>query len=110
MDRASSNVDFNNRFHSEPAARAQTHRRADRRHSPSVIIAPDAPEEPLRLDIGITRGVSILILLWQTVGTLLSQSLFFLILGIVLLGLAAGAHQLVNWSRRQVEPSSGSST
>ena len=53
-------------------------------------------------------GVSVLILLWKTIGTLLSQSLFFLVLGIVLLGLAAGAHRLINWSRRHVEPSGSS--
>jgi hypothetical protein len=55
-------------------------------------------------------GVSILILLWQTIGTLLSQSLFFLVAGVALLGLAAGAHKLANWSRPEIEPASGSST
>jgi uncharacterized membrane protein len=54
-------------------------------------------------------GVSILILLWQTIGTLLSQSLFFLVAGVALLGLAAGAHRLANWSRPDPEPASGSS-
>lgn len=39
-------------------------------------------------------GVAILILLWQTVGTLLDQSLFFLVAGGVLLGLASGARRL----------------
>ncbi|MDB5575778.1 MAG: hypothetical protein JWR80_954 [Bradyrhizobium sp.] len=53
-------------------------------------------------------GVSILILLWQTIGTLLSQSLFFLIAGIALLGLAAGAHKLASWSRRDIATSPGS--
>jgi uncharacterized membrane protein len=55
-------------------------------------------------------GVSILILLWQTIGTLLSQSLFFLAAGVALLGLAAGAHKLANWSRPAVEPAPGSLT
>jgi uncharacterized membrane protein len=55
-------------------------------------------------------GVSILILLWQTIGTLLSQSLFFLVAGVALLGLAAGAHKLASWSRPDIEPASGSST
>ena len=45
-------------------------------------------------------GVSILILLWRTVGTLLDQSLFFLAAGVVLLGLALGARKLAGWSRR----------
>jgi uncharacterized membrane protein len=54
-------------------------------------------------------GVSILILLSQTIGTLLSQSLFFLVVGVVLLGLAVGARQLAGWSRAGIEPSSGSS-
>jgi uncharacterized membrane protein len=53
-------------------------------------------------------GVSILILLWQTIGTLLSQSLFFLVAGVALLGLAAGAHKLANWSRRDIATSPGS--
>lgn len=39
-------------------------------------------------------GVAILVLLWQTVGTLLDQSLFFLVAGGVLLGLASGARRL----------------
>jgi uncharacterized membrane protein len=45
-------------------------------------------------------GVSILILLWRTVGTLLGQSLFFLVAGVVLLGLAIGARHLAGWTRR----------
>ncbi|MFH1342944.1 MAG: DUF2157 domain-containing protein [Pseudomonadota bacterium] len=53
-------------------------------------------------------GVSILILLWQTIGSLLSQSLFFLAAGVALLGLAAGAHKLANWSRRDIATSPGS--
>jgi uncharacterized membrane protein len=53
-------------------------------------------------------GVSILILLWQTIGTLLSQSLFFLVAGVALLVLAAGAHKLANWSRRDIATSPGS--
>jgi uncharacterized membrane protein len=39
-------------------------------------------------------GLAILILLWQTIGTLLDQSLFFLVAGVVLLGLATGARRL----------------
>ncbi|WP_376986935.1 DUF2157 domain-containing protein [Bosea sp. R86505] len=39
-------------------------------------------------------GLAILILLWQTIGTLLNQSLFFLVAGGVLLGLASGARRL----------------
>ena len=53
-------------------------------------------------------GISILILLWQTIGTLLSQSLFFLVAGLALLGLAAGAHRLANWSRSGIATSPGS--
>jgi uncharacterized membrane protein len=54
-------------------------------------------------------GGSILILLWRTIGTLLNQSLFFLVAGVVLVGLAAGARILANRSRRDVAHSSGSS-
>ena len=54
-------------------------------------------------------GVSILILLWRTVGTLLSQSLFFLVAGVVLLGLGAGARRLAGWTRRADQLSSGGS-
>ena len=39
-------------------------------------------------------GIAILILLWQTIGTLLDQSLFFLVAGGVLLALASGARRL----------------
>jgi uncharacterized membrane protein len=39
-------------------------------------------------------GLAILILLWQTIGTLLDQSLFFLVAGGVLLALASGARKL----------------
>jgi uncharacterized membrane protein len=53
-------------------------------------------------------GVSILILLWQTIGTLLSQSLFFLAAGLALVGLAAGARILANRSRRDAQPSGSS--
>ena len=53
-------------------------------------------------------GVSILILLWRTVGTLLGQSLFFLVAGLVLLGLALGARRLAGWTRRNDQTSSGS--
>jgi len=54
-------------------------------------------------------GASILILLWSTIGTLLNQSLFFLVAGVALVGLAAGARKLANRSRREIEPASGSS-
>jgi uncharacterized membrane protein len=53
-------------------------------------------------------GASILILLWRTIGTLLNQSLFFLVAGVALVGLAAGAHKLASRSRRDIEQSSGS--
>lgn len=39
-------------------------------------------------------GVAILILLWQTIGTLLDQSLFFLAAGTILLALAGAARRL----------------
>ena len=39
-------------------------------------------------------GVAILILLWQTVGTLLDQSLFFLVAGAALIATATGARRL----------------
>jgi hypothetical protein len=52
-------------------------------------------------------GVSILILLWRTVGTLLGQSLFFLVAGVVLLGLALGARRLAGWTRRGAQLPSG---
>lgn len=39
-------------------------------------------------------GVAILILLWQTIGSLLDQSLFFLIAGAALLAVASGARRL----------------
>jgi uncharacterized membrane protein len=54
-------------------------------------------------------GASILILLWWTIGTLLNQSLFFLVAGVALVGLAAGARTLANRSRRDVAQPSGSS-
>jgi uncharacterized membrane protein len=53
---------------------------------------------------------SILILLWLTIGTLLNQSLFFLVAGAALVGLAAGARMLANRSRRDIAQPSGSST
>jgi uncharacterized membrane protein len=53
-------------------------------------------------------GASILILLWRTIGTLLNQSLFFLVAGVVLVSLAAGARKLANRSRCDIEQSSGS--
>lgn len=45
-------------------------------------------------------GLSLLILLWRTIGTLLDQSLFFLIAGVVLIGLALGARRLTLWTRK----------
>lgn len=39
-------------------------------------------------------GVAILILLWQTIGSLLDQSLFFLVAGAALLAIASGARRL----------------
>jgi len=39
-------------------------------------------------------GAAILILLWQTIGTLLDQSLFFLVAGAALLAIASGARRL----------------
>jgi len=56
----------------------------------------------------VVFGLSILTLLWQTIGSLLSQSLFFLVIGIALLGLAAGAHRLANWRRASIVTPSGS--
>jgi uncharacterized membrane protein len=44
-------------------------------------------------------GLSLLILLWRTVGTLLDQSLFFLVAGLALLGLAFGARKLSAFAR-----------
>lgn len=40
-------------------------------------------------------AIAILILLWQTIGTLLDQSLFFLAAGALLIGLASGARRLL---------------
>jgi hypothetical protein len=54
-------------------------------------------------------GASILILLWLTIGSLLNQSLFFLVAGVALVGLAAGARTLANRSRRDISQPSGSS-
>jgi uncharacterized membrane protein len=54
-------------------------------------------------------GVAVLTLLWRTIGTLLNQSLFFLVAGVALVGLAAGARKLANRPRREIEQSSGSS-
>ena len=54
-------------------------------------------------------GASILMLLWRTIGTLLNQSLFFLVAGVVLVGLAAGARKLASRSRPDIEQPSGSS-
>jgi uncharacterized membrane protein len=54
-------------------------------------------------------GFAVLTLLSRTIGTLLNQSLFFLVAGVALLGLAAGARKLANRSGRYTEQSSGSS-
>jgi uncharacterized membrane protein len=54
-------------------------------------------------------GASVLILLWHTIGTLLNQSLFFLVAGVALVGLGAGARILANRSRRDIAQPSGSS-
>lgn len=45
-------------------------------------------------------GLSLLILLWRTIGTLLDQSLFFLVAGMALIGLALGARRLTRWTRQ----------
>ena len=39
-------------------------------------------------------AIAVLILLWQTIGTLLDQSLFFLVAGAALLAIASGARRL----------------
>jgi uncharacterized membrane protein len=57
----------------------------------------------------VVFGASILILLWRTIGSLLNQSLFFLVAGVALVGLAAGARTLANRSRRDLAQPSGSS-
>lgn len=41
-------------------------------------------------------AIAVLILLWQTIGTLLDQSLFFLAAGALLIGLASGARRLLS--------------
>lgn len=48
-------------------------------------------------------AIAILILLWQTIGTLLDQSLFFLAAGAVLIGLASGARRLLTKLSRPAE-------
>jgi uncharacterized membrane protein len=48
-------------------------------------------------------AIAILILLWQTIGTLLDQSLFFLAAGAVLIGLASGARRLLTKLGRPAE-------
>jgi uncharacterized membrane protein len=57
----------------------------------------------------VVFGFSVLMLLWRTIGSLLNQSLFFLVAGVALVGLAAGARKLTNRSRREIEQSSGNS-
>ncbi|CAH1677177.1 conserved membrane hypothetical protein [Hyphomicrobiales bacterium] len=51
----------------------------------------------------ILFGVAILILLWQTIGTLLDQSLFFLVAGAALLAVASGARRLFARLKPSVE-------
>jgi uncharacterized membrane protein len=53
-------------------------------------------------------GFSVLMLLWRTIGSLLNQSLFFLVAGVALVGLAAGARKLASRSGREIDQSSGS--
>lgn len=48
-------------------------------------------------------AVAVLILLWQTIGTLLDQSLFFLAAGAILIGLASGARRLLAKFSRPTE-------
>lgn len=48
-------------------------------------------------------AIAIVILLWQTIGTLLDQSLFFLIGGAVLIGLASGMRRLLARFGKPVE-------
>ena len=48
-------------------------------------------------------GLAILILLWQTIGTLLDQSLFFLVGGALLIGLASGMRRLLAKFSKPVE-------
>jgi uncharacterized membrane protein len=57
----------------------------------------------------VVFGTSILILLWRTVGSLLNQSLFFLVAGVALVGLAAGARKLASRSSRDIAQPSGNS-
>lgn len=52
-------------------------------------------------------GLAILVLLWKTVGTLLDQSLFFLIAGAALLLLAGGARRLFARLQRATEREAG---
>lgn len=47
----------------------------------------------------VVFGLSLLTLLWRTVGTLLDQSLFFLVAGLALLALGAGARKLTRWTK-----------
>ncbi|WP_332682308.1 DUF2157 domain-containing protein [Bosea sp. (in: a-proteobacteria)] len=51
-------------------------------------------------------AVAVLILLWQTIGTLLDQSLFFLAAGAILIGLASGARRLLAKFARPTEVAS----
>lgn len=48
-------------------------------------------------------AIAIVILLWQTIGTLLDQSLFFLVGGAVLIGLASGMRRLLARFGKPVE-------
>ncbi|ODT44105.1 MAG: hypothetical protein ABS59_21455 [Methylobacterium sp. SCN 67-24] len=50
-------------------------------------------------------AIAVLILLWQTIGTLLDQSLFFLAAGAILIGLASGARRLLAKFAKPMEAS-----
>ncbi|MGL4728710.1 MAG: DUF2157 domain-containing protein, partial [Bosea sp. (in: a-proteobacteria)] len=55
-------------------------------------------------------GLSLLILLWRTIGTLLDQSLFFLVAGLVLLALATAARKLSAFARSAAGMDGGTKT
>jgi uncharacterized membrane protein len=61
-----------------------------------ALVAAGAAGGVRRLLLGgsLVFGVAILVLLWRTIGTLLDQSLFFLVAGVVLIAVAAGARRL----------------
>jgi uncharacterized membrane protein len=49
-------------------------------------------------------GIAIIVLLWQTIGTLLDQSLFFLVGGAILIALASGMRRLLAAFSKPAEP------